>query len=32
MGMAARAFIAASADPGRYRRDLSAAIRRVAGR
>jgi Glycosyl transferases group 1 len=32
MGTRARAFIAASADPERYRRDLSAAIRRVAGR
>lgn len=32
MGTRARALIAASADPGRYRRDLAAAIRRVAGR
>jgi glycosyltransferase involved in cell wall biosynthesis len=32
MGTRGRAFIAASADPERYRRDLAAAIRRVAGR
>jgi glycosyltransferase involved in cell wall biosynthesis len=32
MGTRARTFIAASADPDRYRRDLAAAIRRVAGR
>jgi glycosyltransferase involved in cell wall biosynthesis len=32
MGTRARAAIAASADPERYRRDLAAAIRRVAGR
>jgi glycosyltransferase involved in cell wall biosynthesis len=31
MGTRGRAFIAASADPDRYRRDLAAAIRRVAG-
>ena len=32
MGTRARAFIAGSADPERYRRDLAAAIRRMAGR
>jgi glycosyltransferase involved in cell wall biosynthesis len=32
MGTRGRAFIAASADPERYRRALAAAIRRVAGR
>jgi len=32
MGTRGRTFIEASADPERYRRDLAAAIRRVAGR
>jgi glycosyltransferase involved in cell wall biosynthesis len=32
MGTRGRAFIAASADPERYRHDLAVAIRRVAGR
>jgi glycosyltransferase involved in cell wall biosynthesis len=32
MGTLGRAFIAASADPERYRHDLAVAIRRVAGR
>ncbi len=32
MGARGRTFIQASADPERYRRDLAAALRRVAGR
>src|SRR5262245_33456213 len=32
MGTRGRAFVAASADPERYRRDLADAIRRAAGR
>ena len=32
MGTRARAFIRTAADPDRYRRDLAAALRRVAGR